>query len=104
MFPFWTSYQPAKGVGRRRMETHQGPVMKCKQCVELGKESRVLPRGGTSTLMSCQPFYDEKGVYHCHDMNVKTFFYTCSNGHQWFEKQDPMCPGCGLDWMKRNLK
>src|SRR2546430_16577299 len=75
--------------------------MKCNECIKEGKTSKVYPQGGTSTLMYCPPFYDEAGVYHHHDCNVKTFLYRCSRGHTWIEKQDPMCPGCGLDWVAK---
>lgn len=26
-------------------------------------------------------YYDEEGVYHCHDPNVTTASYVCSRGH-----------------------
>ncbi len=70
--------------------------MICQECKAAGLKSRVTPHGGASTLMYCEPFYDEEGKYHHHDLNVLTSSFSCSNGHQWVTKSHPKCPGC--DW------
>ena len=53
--------------------------MICPECKKEGKKSIVYPGYGSTTLMYCQPFYDENGKYHHHDMNTTTTPYSCSN-------------------------
>jgi hypothetical protein len=73
--------------------------MKCPECVKEGKRSQVMPSGSSSTLMYCQPFYDEDGNYHNHDCNVTTTLYRCTEGHEWTEDTTGSC-WCG--WPKRS--
>lgn len=68
--------------------------MICPQCKEQGLKSMVYPGPSRTTLLYCQPFYDEKGKYHDHDMNTTTTSYQCSNGHSWEEKNKKSC-WCG---------
>lgn len=68
--------------------------MICPKCKKKGLKSRVFPGTGTTTLMYCQPFYDEQGQYHHHDSNVNTMEYECSNGHHWTEQASGEC-WCG---------
>lgn len=68
--------------------------MICKECVVLGEESQVLVGNSLTTLMHCFPYYDKKGVYHMHDTNKTTNYYSCSNGHNWFSSSNPQCPNC----------
>lgn len=69
--------------------------MKCPECEKTKLESSVYPQGGSSTLMYCAPWYDKKGRYHIHDMNVTIMYYRCSNGHEWNETSPRICPTCG---------
>lgn len=57
--------------------------MKCPTCVEQGLRSTVTEGPSLTTAMAYQPFYDEEGRYHVHDMNRQTTEYECSNGHAW---------------------
>ena len=55
--------------------------MKCPKCGELGLKSRVQSKGGTSTLLGTNGWYDEDGNYHYHDGNTTTTVFFCSEGH-----------------------
>lgn len=68
--------------------------MICPQCRKEGLKSKVYPGGGSTTLMYCQPFYDEGGKYHHHDSNTTRYNYSCSNGHEWVEYSKGSC-WCG---------
>jgi hypothetical protein len=68
--------------------------MICSECKKVGKKSKVYSGASSSTLMHCQPFYDEDGKYHNHDMNITTTNYSCSNGHSWQEHYRSSC-WCG---------
>ena len=70
--------------------------MKCKECIDEGKKSKVFPGGSSCTLMYCAPFYDEDGNYHHHDSNTTTTDYSCSNGHRWVVSSQGQCGSC--DW------
>jgi hypothetical protein len=75
-------------------------TMKCKECQDSGKTSRVYPGGSSVTAMHCPAYYDENGVYHHHNMNVMTTHYECSNGHSWSESTRNECPARSCDWGK----
>ena len=66
----------------------------CLECKKQGLKSKVYPGGSTTTLMYCQPFYDEEGNYHHHDYNTTTTEYSCSKGHKWVEHRGGSC-WCG---------
>lgn len=68
--------------------------MKCPVCVKEGRTSEVYPKGGFTTAMYCQPFYDEEGKYHNHDANITTHGLSCSNNHSWTERTSGSC-WCG---------
>lgn len=68
--------------------------MICPKCKKLGKKSTVYPGIASTTLLYCQPFYDEEGNYHDHDCNTTTTTYRCSNGHEWMESHEGKC-WCG---------
>ena len=70
--------------------------MRCPECQKDEKKSKVYPQGMFSTLMNCEPYYDEEGVYHYHDINRHTRSYVCSEGHRWSSVLNNICPGC--DW------
>lgn len=72
--------------------------MRCPECAEAGRRSRVFPLGGTRTLMHARPFYDEDGKFHHHDPNTDTQSYRCSEGHEWQESSKGSC-WCG--WPER---
>lgn len=71
--------------------------MKCPVCIEEGQKSTVRDRGGMTTLMACQPFYDEEGRHHHHDRNTTTSDYSCSRGHSFAVSKQGSC-WCG--WNK----
>ena len=68
--------------------------MICPECKKEGLKSRVYVGPSTSTLMYCEPFYDEDGKLHIHDLNMRTTNYSCSNGHTWSENHSGKC-WCG---------
>ena len=72
--------------------------MRCPVCVEEGTASRVFEDGTRSTLMYCEPWYDEEGIYHHHDSNTLTTGLSCSNGHRFTRRGHAGCgaPGCGF--------
>ncbi len=68
--------------------------MICPECKKQNLKSIVYPGYSTTTLMYSQPFYDENGKYHHHDLNKSTTSYSCSYGHKWAETSKPSC-WCG---------
>lgn len=70
--------------------------MICPECQKENNKSFVYPKGRVSTAMYCQPYYDENGVYHFHDLNRHTFQYSCSNGHLWAKVSKNKCH-CGWE-------
>lgn len=68
--------------------------MKCPECVEQGKKSRVYPGVGATTLMGWSSYYDEDGQFHKHDPNTTTTGYRCSEGHTWQRESVSPCPNC----------
>ncbi len=71
--------------------------MKCKECINEGKKSRISPGFSTVTAMYCSPYYDEDGNYHNHNSNTTTTEYGCSNGHHWTDRTSGQpCVNC--DW------
>jgi len=71
--------------------------MKCKECINEGKKSRISPGMSSTTLAYYQPYYDEDGKYHHHDANITTTEYSCSNGHRWSENTSGH-PCLNCDW------
>lgn len=77
--------------------------MKCPYCVEEGKRSKVYDLGGSVTLMGGNfSFYDENGIFHHHDPNMITSYYSCTNDHHWSERRKASCPTSYCDWNKNN--
>ena len=70
--------------------------MKCAECEKAGETSRVYVGMGMTTSMFCQPYYDEQGIYHHHDLNITTQSFSCSRGHAWAATVPNHCPSC--DW------
>lgn len=73
------------------------PVL-CKECRSKGQKSRVFHGASMTTLLYCQPYYDEDGRYHNHDSNRTTTELHCSNGHSWTEISGGTC-WCGWKGM-----
>lgn len=88
--------------------------MRCPECVRLGLTSRLDERqsptrrikgaGGVHLTMDSRAevvdrFWDEAGRRHVHDHEVRTFVYTCSEGHAFKQIVMSRCP-CkgGCDW------
>ena len=71
-----------------------GNKVLCPVCQEKGLTSNVYPGYGVSTAMYCQPYYDENGNYHNHDLNTHSFSYRCSLGHSWKVISGNKCPNC----------
>lgn len=75
--------------------------MRCPVCVETGEKSTVRGGGGTKTLLGGGgPYWDEDDVYHQHDPNRVTSYYTCSNNHRWTIKSLEPCPAESCDYGK----
>lgn len=66
--------------------------MICPECKAEGLKSRVYSGGTFSTLMGYSTYWDEEGVKHTHDPNVRTTSYSCSNDHGWSESFKLPCP------------
>lgn len=75
-------------------ETERQIKMVCPECKKEGRKSTVQMGEGVSTCAYYIPFFDEEGREHCHDMNITTTEYTCSNGHKWVEESSGTC-WCG---------
>ena len=69
--------------------------MICKICKEQGLKSNVYGGDfGITTAMYCEPYYDEDGKRHHHDMNGTSSDYRCSNGHSFYKVSYKKC-ACG---------
>jgi hypothetical protein len=68
--------------------------MICPRCKELDQKSTIHGGLGFSTAMYCQPYYDEDGKYHHHDLNNHTWKYVCSNGHDILVVPSNKCESC----------
>ena len=68
--------------------------MKCPECVQEGRKSKVYPGVTSVTAMSWGRYYDENGLLHSHDPNRHSVNYSCSNGHKWGESKLVKCPSC----------
>lgn len=75
--------------------------MKCPECEKLGIKSTVRHNGGLTTLVSYFPYYDEDGEYHDHDPNRNTFFFECSEGHEFTTYSTHPCPNPKCDYGKK---
>ena len=62
-------------------QVKKGAVMKCPFCERNGEASKLRALGGSRTLLSTQPYYDEEGKYHAGDSNTYRFGFSCSKGH-----------------------
>lgn len=71
-----------------------GNNVTCPVCQDKNLKSMVYPGHGFSTAMYCQPYYDEDGNYHHHDLNTHSFSYKCSLGHSWKVISGNKCPNC----------
>lgn len=73
--------------------------VKCPECAAQDQRSRIYPGCTVVTAMCTDYYYDEDGVFHHHDPNVRSTDYTCSNGHRWFDSVIPECPvdGCAYN-------
>jgi hypothetical protein len=74
--------------------------MICPECKAQEVRSVVFVGGSVTTLMNCPSFFDENGLYHEHNTNLRRHSYLCSRGHRWTELDDNKCPNC--DWSLSN--
>jgi hypothetical protein len=70
--------------------------VRCPECVAQGQLSKVYIGGTIVTDMGTDRYYDEDGVFHNHDPNIRSTSYECSNKHYWYDGVMPKCPveGC----------
>lgn len=68
--------------------------MRCPECVREEFKSKVNILGHASTAMGTVQFFDENGMYHCHDSNIMTTQYSCTNGHYFKSERKAKC-WCG---------
>ncbi len=75
----------------------------CPKCKEENKKSFVTSDGvGGTTLLGWSDYFDEEGLYHSHNPNSNTSFYTCSNGHKFAVSCLDECLNC--DYVKDSFK
>ncbi len=60
---------------------YTGPVVECP--VEGCEATQFIDHGGGTTLLGWQPHFDDEGVYHSHNPNMRTLKLECQNKH-WF--------------------
>ncbi len=72
--------------------------MRCPVCVEQGTPSTLTRRSSGSVMhpVHVEPFYDEQGRYHLHDMSIIETEWECSNGHRLTVTSATPCPTCGV--------
>lgn len=93
--------------------------MRCPECVRLGLTSRldekraalVVIKGADGSHMqigsrtvpdgTVERFWDKNDRRHVHDHEVRTFVYTCSEGHAFKQVVMSRCPCKGCDWNKQ---
>lgn len=70
--------------------------MICVECKNQNVKSKVFIADVIYDLQIAQErFFDEEGVWHCHDKNPTKTHYTCSNGHSWVTQKFAVC-WCGI--------
>lgn len=74
--------------------------MICERCQQEGKRSTVQGGAGITTLMGYSAYWDQDGDYHCHNPNITTTSYHCSNGHHWTVKSNSECPNSECNYGK----
>ena len=57
----------------------------CPVCVNKDLKSTVWAGISTRTAMGWNRYYDENGVFHDDDPNIRTTKWYCSRGHEWTE-------------------
>jgi hypothetical protein len=82
--------------------------MKCPECVAQGLRSAVwikdeeygtLNESGEREVLISKKYWDEDGIWHCHDINPFIKIYECDNGHIWDISHYAKCmvPNCFWD-------
>lgn len=74
--------------------------MICEKCKEEGLTSKVYTESMAHYCMAWEPYYDEQGVFHSHDVNHNGSLYRCSRGHVFHVNNIPTCPAKNCDWNK----
>jgi len=57
----------------------------CPICKEKGLKSSVYEGSSQTTLVYNPTWYDEEGNKHYENTNTTTTYYSCSQGHEWYE-------------------
>ena len=66
-------------------EMHFDNKVLCPVCQEKGLKSIVYEGSSQSTLLYNPTWYDEEGNRHYQNTNTTTTYYSCSQGHEWYE-------------------
>jgi hypothetical protein len=77
--------------------------MRCPICRAEGKkhalhEERVP---SASAPVKVDRYYDVDDKLHVHDYAIRSFVYTCSNGHHFKLDTQSRCPCINCDWNRR---
>jgi hypothetical protein len=64
----------------------------CPTCQGAGQTSVVTIVSQVAAATSITEFYDEGGVYHCHNTGTFQTSYSCSKGHSWSTTDTIACP------------
>ena len=66
-------------------EMHYDDKVFCPICKEKGLKSSVYEGSSQTTLVYNPTWYDEEGNKHYENTNTTTTYYSCSQGHEWYE-------------------
>lgn len=70
------------------------PSEPCPDCVIQRWQSAVIFLDSYTSTMEETIFHDKTGLFHSHNSNIKTTWYTCTRGHSWATQEQIMCPNC----------
>ena len=75
--------------------------MRCPICKAEGREHRLSEKKVSPSILRAtgvEIFYDEQDRKHIHDCELRTFVYTCSNGHHFRHDMMSRCTIRDCDW------
>lgn len=73
----------------------------CSICASAGEKPKVSigMRSLYHPSAPVEPYYDELGRYHWHDINRTVTVFRCANGHTWEGEPTRLpCPTFGCEW------